>query len=346
MKPQINEHLNETIKEWWKGKRTPLEKAATRQGFGKGILQAAKKHKELFAITADLTGSTNLTAFKEAYPERFLNVGVAEQTLAGVAAGIASEGHTVVATSFATFNPGRNWDFVRTQIGINNQPVIIVGSHAGLATGPDGATHQALEDIALIRSLHNFTILNPLDETEAAKAIQEAVQQKKPTYLRLAREKLPTITNEKTPYKIGKGNWLVKGTQATIITTGITAYEALKAAKQLWEKEKTSVGVLHIGTIQPLDEKAIKEATKTNCVITVEDHNINGGLGSAVAEILAENAYRGTFKRLGTISYGQSGNYDELYKAYGLDANNQAKTIQKLLTKKTKLPTKTTRKKE
>lgn len=299
---------------------------ATRQGFGKGLLDASEGSKDVFVLTADLEGSTNVTAFKEKYPKRFINVGVAEQVMAGTAAGLASEGFSVVMTSFAVFNPGRNWDFVRAQIALNNLSVVVVGSHAGLATGEDGATHQALEDVALMRSLPTMTVLSPCDFHEAASLTKQAIALKKPVYLRLARQKTPFIFSAHEKFTIGKAKTLVKGSDATLLTTGITCDQALLASELLFKYAKLSVSVVHHGSLKPFDTQSVA-GIKHKHIFTFEDHNIVGGLGSCAAETMAECGHRAKLVRIGTTSFGQSGDYASLYKKYGLDAKSVALRI-------------------
>ena len=322
MKPTLTPAASTQLHDWWKDQSSPLNMAATRTGFGEGL---ASSNGNITALTANLGGSTNLTAFKQKHPDRCYDLGVAEQAMAGIAAGLASEGSSVVMTSFAVFSPGRNWDIIRTQIALQQLPVIIVGSHAGLATGEDGATHQALEDIALMRSLPGMTIISPGDAREASQAIKAAIKHQKPVYLRLTRAKTPLILNN--TFALGKGVQVIKGTDIVLISTGTTLFEAINAAKQLWDRHKKSASVLHLPTITPLDTTLLaKQSGKL--FVTIEDHHINGGLGSSVAEYLAE--HRGpTLLRIGTKTFGESGTKDELYKKHGLDARSIVKAIMK-----------------
>lgn len=325
MKPQPTSLAHPQLKRWWQGEAFLLEQEATRKGFGKGLLEAAKKDKSIIALTANLGGSTGLGGFAKKHPSRFYDVGVAEQSLAGIAAGMASEGLRPVITSFAVFSPGRNWDFIRTQIALNKHPVLIVGSHAGLATGEDGATHQALEDVALMRSLPHMIIVSPGDAEEATAATKTLLKKNQPSYFRVTRAKTPLLIKKKT-FTISKGTLLIKGTDITIINSGTTLFEAIKAAKILWEKHKLSASVLQLSTIKPIDVAAIDTAAKHKLIITLEDHNIIGGLGSAVAERLAEKPGKAKLIRIGVKDeFGQSGTQKELYKHYGLDANSIVK---------------------
>ncbi len=303
---------------------TKPELKATRDGFGEGMLILGEKNKDVVALCADLTESTRLTEFRKKFPERFVEAGVAEQNMAAIAAGMAIMGKTPFIASFAIFSPGRNWEQIRTTICYNDAPVKIAGSHAGISTGPDGATHQATEDIALMRTLPNTTVIVPCDAIEARKATIAAASRKGPVYLRLGREKTPVITKESSEFKIGKAEILKEGKDVTIIACGTMVCEALKAAKML-DDEKISAQVINNHTIKPMDAKTIiSAARKTGAIVTAEEHQINGGLGSAVAEILA-----GTIpvpvKRAGINDrFGQSGTPPELLEEYGLTARHIA----------------------
>lgn len=287
----------------------------TRKGFGKGLLKAA--HKHLVVLTADLKGSTSLSAFSQKYPDQCIDVGVAEQSLAGIAAGLASEGKQVVMTSFAVFNPGRNWDFIRTQIVMNNLPIVIVGSHAGLATGEDGATHQALEDVALMRSLPNITIISPADDLEAESAIEYALKLKTPVYLRLARNNQGLVTETFN----GKELHLRKGGDVSIFSTGIMAHTALEAA-QILAKEGIHVQVIHAPIIKPFDITL----PNNKLLVTLEDHSIIGGLGSALCELASQQGGRRVL-RLGTPTFGASAPAEDIFVKYGLHPKGVAKSI-------------------
>ncbi|MEI6553160.1 MAG: transketolase C-terminal domain-containing protein [bacterium] len=325
-----------------------VEKVPTRKGFGDGLLLAGKADPKIVALSADLTESTQVHFFKEAFPDRFIEVGVAEQNLASVASGLASAGKIPVIASYAIFSPGRNWEQIRTTICYNDRKVIIAGSHAGLSVGPDGGSHQALEDIALTRVLPNMTVVSPCDAIEARKAILAAVNpsQKTPVYLRLAREKSPVITSEETPFEIGRGQ-IVWGDHCDfdtlpatgsalcdigIIATGPILYNAILAAKQL-EELKIRVKVLNLATIKPIDEDAIVALARQSHgrILTVEEHQINGGLGSAVAEVLAKK-YPSKMAFVGVDNrFGQSGTTEELYKEYGLTVDDIVKKAKGLV---------------
>ncbi len=314
---------------------------STRKGFGRGLIKAGEVDEDIWAITADLGGSTSINAFKDKFPERFVQVGVAEQNLATVASGIASMNKLVFATSFAAFNPGRNWEQIRTTICYNDQPVIIVGTHTGLGVGEDGATHQALEDIGLMRILPNMQVVVPCDAIQAEKATKELAKQRSPAYLRLTRQNSPLITMASTKFKIGDAQVFQEGKDIVIFSAGPVIYEGLKAANEL-KKKGLSAAVINVHTIKPLDEKTIiKYAKKCECFITLEDHQVQGGLGSAISECLAKNnPTKGKFIGIQN-SFGESGNSDELYWKYGLTSDRIITTAMKLIQEKRKTKTKT-----
>ena len=293
-----------------------------RKGFGKGLKKAGELNENVVAACADLTDSTQMSLFKEAFPQRFIEIGVAEQNLVTVGAGLAAMGKIPFVSSYAAFSPGRNWEQIRTTICLNDRPVKVVGSHAGVSVGPDGATHQMLEDIALMRVLPNMVVIVPGDSIEAEKATLAMAKDKRPNYLRLAREATPIITTEQTPFEIGKAYVYVPGTDVTIIATGTMTYQAMIAAEQLY-KDGIDAEVVHVPTIKPLDEATIlKSVRKTGCVVTVEEAQIAGGLGGAIAELLAEN-YPAPIKRIGMQDrFGESGAPSELLEYFGLDAKH------------------------
>ncbi len=306
---------------------------ATRDGLGEGLAEAGKKNKNVYVLTADLGGSTKTTKFKEMFPERFVQVGVAEQNLATVASGLAHMGKIPFITSFSVFSPGRNWEQIRTTICYNNQPVKITSTHSGLGVGEDGATHQALEDIAITRSLPNIDVIVPCDALQAKKAVLAVSRTKKPCYVRLNRQKTPLITTNKTGFKIGEAQVLKEGKHLTIIACGPMVYEALLAAKEL-EKEKIKVTIINMHTIKPLDKKTIiKYAKKTKKVLTVEDHQVHGGLGGAVAEAISQEEPV-KMKIMGLNGFGESGPYKELFKKYGLTYKDIIREAKKLVRKK------------
>lgn len=299
-----------------------LPKEPIRKGFGRGLVAAGKANENVVAACADLTDSTQMSLFKEAFPERFIEVGVAEQNLVTVGSGLAAMGKIPFVSSYAAFSPGRNWEQIRTTICLNDRPVKIVGSHAGISVGPDGATHQMLEDIALMRVLPNMVVIVPGDSLEAQKATEAMAQDKRPNYLRLAREATPIITTEKTPFEIGKAYVYAPGKDLTIISTGTMTYQAMDAAHRLY-LQGIDAEVVHVPTIKPLDAVTIlKSVQKTGHVITVEEAQINGGLGGAIAELLSEE-HPAKLKRLGMRDrFGESGKPDELLEKFGLTAKH------------------------
>ncbi|MDB5169202.1 MAG: tktA [Candidatus Saccharibacteria bacterium] len=300
-----------------------LQSESTRKGFGRGLLEAGKRDVNVVAACADLTESTQMSLFKAEFPERFIEIGVAEQNLATVGAGMAAMGKIPFVSSYAAFSPGRNWEQIRTTACLNERPVKIVGSHAGLSVGPDGATHQMLEDIALMRVLPNMIVIAPCDSVEAEKAtLALAADKVHPGYLRLAREDTPIITTSKTPFEIGKAYVLEQGIDVTIIATGTMTYQALVAAEKLY-KDGIEAEIVHVPTIKPLDaETILKSVRKTGCVVTVEEGQINGGLGGAIAELLAENL-PSPMRRIGMKDhFGESGEPSELREHFGLDTKH------------------------
>lgn len=299
-----------------------LVSESIRKGFGEGLLEAGDNNSQVVAACADLTESTKMIHFAEKYPDRFVEVGVAEQNLATVGSGLAAGGKIPFISSYAAFSPGRNWEQIRTTICLNDLPVKIVGSHAGLYTGADGATHQMLEDYALMRALPNMVVLAPCDSLEAKKATLAMADDKHPNYIRLTREETPVITSKQTPFQIGKAEIFAIGQDLTIISTGTSTYQALVAAEKLF-KSGIDVEVLHMGTIKPLDAVAVlKSAKKTKRVIVVEEHQASGGLGSAIAEFLGEH-YPIPVKRIGVRDkFGESGEPQELLDLHGLSAKH------------------------
>ncbi|HSX46667.1 MAG TPA: transketolase C-terminal domain-containing protein [Patescibacteria group bacterium] len=299
-----------------------IAKEPTRKGFGRGLLEAGKRNENVVAACADLTDSTQMSLFRDAFPERFIEIGVAEQNLVTVGSGLAAMGKVPFVSSYAAFSPGRNWEQIRTTICLNDRPVKIIGSHAGLYTGKDGATHQMLEDIALMRALPNMVVIVPGDGVEAEKATLAMAADKRPNYMRLAREATPIITTNKTPFEIGKAYVFAPGDDVTIIATGTMTYHALVAAEKLF-KDGIDAEVVHCPTIKPLDANTIlKSVSKTCAVVTVEEAQINGGLGGAVAELLGEN-YPVPLKRIGVQDrFGESGNPEELLEHFGLTAKH------------------------
>jgi len=316
-----------------------VEQEPIRQGFGEGLLAAAKKDDRIVGLCADLTESTKMHLFRNEFPHRFVEIGVAEQNLASVASGMAAMGKIPFITSYAMFSPGRNWEQIRTTICYNDVPVKIAGSHAGVSVGPDGGTHQAIEDIALTRVLPRMVVIAPCDSIEAKKATLAAAKTKTPVYIRLAREKTPIITTKDTPFKIGQSQVLFEpkkgiAKKVGIIACGSLVYNALVAAKQL-EDKKVGVSVLNLSTIKPLDEKGILDfAKKHDALITVEEHQIAGGMGSAVAEFLAQN-HPMPIKFIGVQDqFGQSGTPEELVAHYDMDVDSIKEAVRDLIKKK------------
>lgn len=297
-----------------------LAEEPIRKGFGIGLLKAGKLNPNIVAACADLTDSTQMTLFKEAFVDRFIEVGVAEQNLVTLGSGLAAMGKIPFVSSYAAFSPGRNWEQIRTTICLNDRPVKIIGSHAGLSVGPDGATHQMLEDVALMRALPNMIVIAPCDSLEAEKATMAMASNKKPNYMRLAREATPVFTTKKTPFEIGKAQVFKEGKDVTIIATGTMTYHALLAAMDL-EKVNISAEVLHVATIKPLDDETIlKSVNKTRAVVTVEEGQIIGGLGGAVAELLGDHLPC-PLRRIGMRDrFGESGEPKELFEHFGLTA--------------------------
>ncbi|MFY9493383.1 MAG: transketolase family protein [Minisyncoccia bacterium] len=310
------------------------ELKATRDGYGEGLVLAGEKNKNVVVLCADLTESTRSLAFQKKFPERFVELGVAEQNMASVAAGMALAGKIPFVSSYATFSPGRNNEQIRTTIAYNEANVKIAGAHAGISVGPDGATHQALEDIGLMRMLPGMTVIVPCDYEEAKKATLAAAELAGPVYLRFGREKTPVITTADTPFKIGQAEVFKDGRDAVIFVCGPLIYNALRVALDL-EEEKISVAVVNIHTIKPLDgETILKYVRQTKAVVTVEEHQIYGGLGGAIAEFLAKELPV-PMEFIGVHdSFGESGQPEELIEKYGLGVESIKKAIRKVLTRK------------
>jgi transketolase len=310
-----------------------IEQKPTRDGFGLGTVEAGKANSNVVVLCADLAESTRAEWFQKAFPDRFIEMGVAEQNMAATAAGMAAVGKVPFIASYAAFSPGRNYEQIRTTIALNEQPVKIGGMHAGVSVGPDGATHQMLEDIGLMRMLPNMVVLNPADAEEARKAVVAAAQTNDPTYIRFGRAGTPLFTTAATAFEIGKAQtlWESEKPKVTIIATGSLVYQALLTARAL---ESDGIGslLINVHTIKPLDENAIIDAAKkTGKVVTVEEHQIAGGMGSAVAECLSEK-YPVPLKRLGIQDvFGQSGEPQELIEHYGLSASGILEEIRTFL---------------
>jgi len=319
--------------------KLPME--ATRDGFGRGLVLSGEADERVVALCADLAESTRTEWFQKKFPERYVELGVAEQNLAALASGMANYGKIPFIMSYAAFSPGRNNEQIRTTISLNNFSVKIVGSHAGLSVGPDGATHQALEDIGLMRMQPNMTVLVPCDSIEAQKATLAAAKHDGPVYIRLARDKSPVFTTEDTPFEIGKAQvffdgkaYSGKSPEVGIVSCGTMVHHAILAARELAE-EGIVVSVLNLSTIKPLDVKTLRSfARECGGVVTVEEHQIVGGLGSAVAECLSADIpqpieFVGVHDR-----FGQSGTTEELYKEYGLTVSDIKIAVKKLRKRK------------
>jgi transketolase len=308
-----------------------LSSEPIRKGFGRGLLQAGQQNEDVVGLCADLTESTQMHLFAEAFPERFVEIGVAEQNLVTVGSGLAAMEKIPFVSSYAAFNPGRNWEQIRTTICLNNQPVKIIGSHVGLYTGADGATHQMLEDIPLMRSLPNMVVLAPGDSIEATKATLAMAADNRPNYMRVTREATPVFTTEQTPFQIGRAYILKKGKEVSLVATGTMTFQALEAAKML-QKDGIHAEVVHVPTIKPIDHAVILEsAERTGHVVTIEEGQINGGLGGAVAELLGENLPTPMIRVGMNDRFGESGRPDELLKHFGLTSTHVAMTAHRLL---------------
>ena len=326
-----NPHLNPNIFE------DNVELAPIRMGFGQGLLEAGRADKNVVALTADLSESVKTDLFAKEFPNRFFEIGIAEQNLVSVASGLAAMGKIPFAASYAMFSPGRNWEQVRTTIAYNNQPVVVVGSHAGVTTGPDGGTHQALEDIAITRVIPNMTVVVPCDHIEAKKATLALAQKPRPSYLRLGREKTPVITTEKTPFELGKAQILFNPKERMdvgIIACGFLVHTAIRVAREMGMRG-IQVGVMNLATIKPIDENAIIDfARKSGAIVTVEEHQIAGGMGSAVAEVLSQHRpvpieFVGIRDK-----FGESGKGMELLNFFDLDENGITEAVEKVLNRK------------
>lgn len=302
-----------------------------RKGFGRGLKALGEVKENIVALSADLTASTCMDEFADAFPKRFIEVGVAEQNLVTVSSGLAAMGKIPFCSSYAAFMPGRCWEQIRTTICLNDRPVKLIGSHAGLSVGPDGATHQMLEDIALMRSLPNMVVIAPGDSKEAEKATVAMSEDKRPNYMRLAREATAVFTTDATPFEIGKAYVYKEGSAVTIIATGTMTYQALLAANSL-EKDGVSAEVIHCPTIKPLDETTIlKSVKKTGKVITAEEGQVTGGLGGAIAELLSEK-HPAKLKRIGVKDrFGESGSPDELLRHFGLTHTHIALAVHEIM---------------
>ncbi len=314
-----------------------VEQVPIRQGFGDGLLQAGTEDESIVGLCADLTESTKMNLFAGRFPKRFVQVGVAEQNLATVASGMAAMGKLPFIASYTMFSPGRNWEQIRTTITYNNVPVIIVGAHAGVSVGPDGGTHQALEDIALMRVLPRMNVIVPCDAIEAKKATLALAKLRQPAFIRLAREKSPIVTTLDTPFEIGKAQIFFQPdgiAHVGVIAMGALVHNAMKAAQKL-EKEGIRVKVMNLSSIKPLDTEAIIAlAREAKTLVTVEEHQVAGGMGSAVAECLAKNLPT-PIEFVGVQDqYGQSGTPTELIEHYGMGVKDIILAIKRAINRK------------
>lgn len=303
----------------------------TRKGFGRGLVKAGEQDDQVVALCADLTDSTQIGPFAKAFPDRFIEVGIAEQNLVTVASGMSAMGKIPFTASYAAFSPGRNWEQIKTTIALNNRNVKIVGAHAGLFTGPDGATHQMLEDVAIMRVMPNMVVIVPGDSVEAEKATLAIAKDPRPAYIRLARDNSPVMTTDKTPFEIGKAYVFSPGMDVTIIANGTMTAIALEAAEKLF-KDGIDAEVIHCPTVKPLDATTILNSVKkTKKVITLEEAQAAGGLGGAVAELLSEHMPVPVIRMGVKDEYGQSGTPEELIHHYGLSVKHVMMTAHRIV---------------
>lgn len=307
------------------------EKKPTRDGYGEGLVEVAERNVDVVAIGADITSSTRVDWFQKKFPDRFFSAGIAEQNQMSIAAGMSLKGKIPFVCNYGVFLAGRAWDQIRTTVCYNNLNVKLGGAHGGISVGADGATHQALEEISLMRCLPNMTVVVPSDAIETRKATVASVGIRGPVYLRFGREKVPTITEEDTPFEIGKAYCCKDGSDVAIIACGALVYESLVAAEKLAE-EGISAAVVNNHTIKPMDQQTIIEAAKkTGAVVTAEEHQVMGGMGSAVLEVLAQNCPV-PVKMIGIMDrFGESGEPDTLMKEFGLVSDNIVKAVKAVL---------------
>ncbi len=314
-----------------------VEQVPIRKGFGEGLALAGETNKDIVALSADLTESTQMLSFKDTFPERFVEIGVAEQNLATVASGMSAMGKYPFFSSYAMFSPGRNWEQIRTTLAYNDRHAVVVGSHAGVSVGPDGGTHQAIEDIALMRVIPRMTVISPCDSIQAKQATLALGQSPRLAYLRLARDKTPVVTTSETPFEIGKGQIFYRPqglAHVAIIATGSLVANALRVAKDL-EKKGIKAVVANIHTIKPIDKDLLVALAKeTKAIVTVEEHQIIGGLGGAVAEVLA-SMYPAPIEFVGVHDeFGQSGTPNQLVEHYGMGRDGITSAVMKVLERK------------
>jgi len=311
-----------------------LVKEPTRDGWGRELVALGAKDRNIVVLSADVSSSVRTNWFEEKYPERFIECGIAEQNMASVASGLAMEGKIVFFSAYGTFSPGRNWDQVRVGVVMNKLNVKFSGAHAGITVGPDGATHQALEDIALMRVLPGLVVLNPCDSVEAAKCARLAAAAPGPVYIRVGRENTPVFTTDATPFEIGKAVVLKEGSDVAILATGILVHEALKAAKKLADAG-IDAAVINHHTIKPLDDESVLHyAKKCGALVTVEEHQVSGGFGGAVCELLS-SAHPAVVVRVGMQDrFGESGPAYPLLAKYKMDADGIVEGAKSAIAKK------------
>lgn len=307
-----------------------------RDGYGKALLELCEKGENIMVLDADVAKSTRTIWIRDKYPERFMDMGIAEQDMVGTAAGLALSGMTPFVSTYCVFLAGRAWDQIRTTVCYNNLNVKLGGAHAGISVGPDGATHQALEDVALMRVLPNMTVIVPCDAEETRKATLAMARVQGPCFVRFGREAVPVITDESTPFELGKARLCREGGDVTVFANGAMVYEAMNAAETL-AKEGVSVRVYDLHTIKPLDEAAIVAAAReTGCIVTAEEHQVYGGMGSAVAECLVKNCPVPVEMVAVQDSFGESGQPQQLMDKYGLNEAAIVEKIRKVLSRKAK----------
>lgn len=311
-----------------------IKQKPTRDGYGEGLVAAGEKNSDIVALGADITASVRVDWFRDRFPDRFFNLGIAEQNHMGIAAGLSLAGKVPFVTNYGVFLAGRAWDQIRTTVCYSNLNVKLGGAHGGISVGPDGATHQALEEVSIMRCLPNMKVIVPADYLETKKATIAAAEMFGPIYIRFGREKVPMITNEETPFEIGKAYCVREGTDVAIIACGVMVYEGLVAAEAL-AKEGISVMVINNHSVKPIDEKTIIEAAqKTGAVVTAEEHQVAGGMGSAVLEVLAQNCPV-PVKMVGVYDrFGESGEPDILMKEFGLNSESLINAVKEVLAKK------------
>ncbi|MFA4990397.1 MAG: transketolase family protein [Candidatus Paceibacterota bacterium] len=326
--------LNQNLKLNPKIFDSDVEQKPTRDGYGEGLVLAGQKDSRVVALCADISDSTRSAMFQKAFPDRFIETGIAEQNMMGLAAGMAMAGKIPFVSTYAVFCPGRNWDQLRVSVCYSNANVKITGAHAGVSVGPDGATHQGLEDIAITRCIPNLVVIAPCDAIETKKATLAAAEYVGPVYLRFAREKTPIMTTEETPFEIGKALVFRDGKDVAIIGCGPLLHNALLAAEEL-AKEGIEAMVINNHTIKPIDKKTIIEAAKKcGAIVTVEDHQVMGGMGSAIAEVLAEN-FPVPIEFIGMKDkFGESGDPNELIEAFGMGKNAIKEAVKKVIQRK------------